>query len=199
MRKHRNPRQRLSKRPSPDNFDPGILINQLYEDLVEVEALAVTADEAVTNLPPRPRGKHGRTLARLYTLVSKTSGRAQAALERGEELMALRAAQLTAQVPKRSAARRAVDRSTLEKLLHHATFAAHLVGHLDDDAHRELIRQIGDHVDTIAHELTELLGALAEQDAAAPDDRGARDGAPMLTSIAGGHREAQGDREAAHP
>src|SRR5215468_1676644 len=52
--KHRNPPARLSKRPAPDNFDPGILINQLYEDLVEVEALAVTADEAVTALPPRP-------------------------------------------------------------------------------------------------------------------------------------------------
>jgi hypothetical protein len=70
MAKHRNPRPRLSKQPSPDNFDTGILINQLYEDLVEVEALAVTADEAVTELPPRPPSKYGRTLARLYTLVS---------------------------------------------------------------------------------------------------------------------------------
>jgi hypothetical protein len=82
-----------------------------------------------------------------------------------------------------------LDRSTLEKLLHHAAFAAHLVGHLDDNAHRDLIRQIGDRVDTIVHELTELLGApsaLAAHDAAAPDDRKARSGAPMLTSIAGG-------------
>lgn len=82
-----------------------------------------------------------------------------------------------------------LDRSTLEKLLHHAAFAAHLVGHLDDGANPELIRQLGDHVDTIAHELAELLGdpgALAEPDAAAPDDRKARDGAPMLTSITGG-------------
>jgi hypothetical protein len=52
-------------------------------------------------LPSRPRGKYGRILARLYTLVGKTSGRAQDALERGEELVALRAAQLVAQVPKR--------------------------------------------------------------------------------------------------
>jgi hypothetical protein len=82
-----------------------------------------------------------------------------------------------------------VSRATVEKLLYHAAFAAHLIGHLDDDAHRELIHQLGDHVDTIVHELTELLGdpsALAAPDAAAPDDRGARDGAPMLTSIAGG-------------
>ena len=107
MAKHRNPRPKVSKQPSPDNFDTGILIHQLYEDLVEVEALAVTADEAVTELPPRPRGKYGRTLARLYTLVGKTSGRAQGALERGEELVAMRAAQLAARVPKRSSARRA--------------------------------------------------------------------------------------------
>ena len=107
MAKHRTPRPKVSKQPSPDNFDTGILIHQLYEDLVEVEALAVTADEAVTELPPRPRGKYGRTLARLYTLVGKTSGRAQGALERGEELVAMRAAQLVARVPKRSPARRA--------------------------------------------------------------------------------------------
>jgi hypothetical protein len=46
-------------------------------------------------------------MARLYTLVGKTSGCAQGALERGEELVALRAAQLKASVPKRSPARRA--------------------------------------------------------------------------------------------
>jgi len=105
--KHRNPRARLSKRPTPDNFDTSILINHLYEDLVEVEALAVTADEAVTQLPPRPRGKYGRTLARLYTLVGKTSGRARGALEPGKELVALRAAHLAARVAKRSPTRRA--------------------------------------------------------------------------------------------
>jgi hypothetical protein len=71
--------------------------------LVEVEALAVTADEAVTNLPPKPRGRYGRTLARLYTLVSKTSGRAQGALERSEELVAQVAA---ARAGKRSPVRR---------------------------------------------------------------------------------------------
>ncbi len=103
MAKHRNPRPKVPKRPLPDNPDveTGVLIRLLYDDLVEVEALAVTADEAVTQLPPMPGGKYGRTLARLYTLVGKTSGRAQGALERGEELIALHAAQLVAQVTKR--------------------------------------------------------------------------------------------------
>ena len=67
----------------------------------------MTADKAVTNLPPRPRGRYGKTLARLYTLVGKTSGRAQGALERGEELVALHQAHLAARVPKRPTARRA--------------------------------------------------------------------------------------------
>jgi hypothetical protein len=82
-----------------------------------------------------------------------------------------------------------IPRSVLANLLQHAAFAAHLVGHLDDDAHRELIGRISDRVDTVVHGLTELLGdpsALAEPDAAAPDDRKVRDGVPMLTSIAGG-------------
>ncbi|HEU4732061.1 MAG TPA: hypothetical protein VFT22_29400 [Kofleriaceae bacterium] len=82
-----------------------------------------------------------------------------------------------------------VSRATVERLLHHATFAAHLVGHLDDTAQPALIHQLGDHVDTIAHELAALLGdphALIGPDGAAPDGRKVRDGAPMITSFAAG-------------
>jgi hypothetical protein len=92
-------------------------------------------------------------------------------------------------VPRDNLGQLTVDRSILGKLLHHAASAAQLVGHLDDNAQPELIRQIGDRVDTVAHELAEILGApsaLAAPDAAAPDDREAPHGAPMLTSIAGG-------------
>jgi hypothetical protein len=96
MATHRKPRPKVPKRPTPDNPDAeaGVLIQLVYDDLVEVEALAVTADEAVTSLPTRPRGRYGKTLTRLYTLVGKTSGRAQGVLERVEELVALRAARL---------------------------------------------------------------------------------------------------------
>ena len=92
-------------------------------------------------------------------------------------------------VPRDDLGQLSVDRALLRKLLHYAAFAAHVVGHLDDNAQSEPIRQIGDRVDTIAHELAELLGApstLAEPDAPAPDDREARGGAPLLTAIAGG-------------
>lgn len=84
-----------------------------------------------------------------------------------------------------------IDSEVLDSLLAHAAFAARLVGHLDESTQPALIRQLGDRVDAVVHGLTELLGdprALAEPDAAAPDDRGARDGAPMLTSIAEGAR-----------
>jgi hypothetical protein len=84
-----------------------------------------------------------------------------------------------------------LDRSSLEKLHHHAASAARLVGHLDDDAHAELIGQLGDHVDTVVHGLSEILGdphAHAEDDAVAPYGRAPYDGTPMLASSAGGAR-----------
>jgi len=70
-----------------------------------------------------------------------------------------------------------VPTDALANLLHDAEFAAHLVGHLDDKAHAELVSQIGDRVDAIVHGLTEILGA---------PDAVAHDGAPMLTAVTGG-------------
>jgi hypothetical protein len=83
------PRTRLPKRPTPDNPDPSLLIRRLYDALVELEALAITADEAVTMLPAGPTGRHKRILTRLYTLVGRTAGQASAVLELGEELVDL--------------------------------------------------------------------------------------------------------------
>lgn len=103
MTRHRTTRARVSKRPTPDNIAADILIDRLYSDLVEVEALAITADEAVTALPPRPSGRYARTTARLYTLVGALAGRTTATLERGEELVAMHAAHRDAQNGKRRA------------------------------------------------------------------------------------------------
>jgi hypothetical protein len=80
MSKHRNPRPKVPKRLSPDNLATSILIRRLYDALVELEALAVTADEAVTMLPAGPTGRYKRTLARLYSLVGRTAGQANATL-----------------------------------------------------------------------------------------------------------------------
>lgn len=89
MSKHRNPRKRLPKRPAPDNFTLGLRIRRIYDALVELEALAITADEAVTQLPAGPTGRYKRTLTRLYSLVGRTAGQATAVLELGEELVDL--------------------------------------------------------------------------------------------------------------
>jgi len=106
MREHRNPQTRLSK-PSPsDNFDPGLAFGRLYRELVEVEALAIAADEAATMLPPNPSVKHKRILDRLITLVSKTAGQASAALEESEDMIAQHAAHMAARAAKRPRKRR---------------------------------------------------------------------------------------------
>lgn len=92
MSKHRNPRPKVPKRTAPDNPDPGVLIERLYGDLVELEGLAVTADECVTSLPVSPTGKYKRTIKRLYVLVGATAGRASKVLERSEDMLAQLAA-----------------------------------------------------------------------------------------------------------
>src|SRR5262249_12128017 len=92
-----------------------------------------------------------------------------------------------------------LDRSILEKLRNRAVSAAHLVGHLDDADHADLLEQLGDHVDTVVHGLTEILDApraLAEHDdAAAPDDGAPHDGVPMPMSSAGGASSRHDDLE----
>jgi hypothetical protein len=92
MSKHRNPRSKVSKRPTSDKPDPSVLIERLYGDLVELEGLAVTADECVTALPVFPTGKDRRTLRRLYVLVGATAERASEVLERSEDMLAQLAA-----------------------------------------------------------------------------------------------------------
>jgi hypothetical protein len=89
MSKHRNPRPKVPKRPIPDNLATSLLIKRLYDALVELEALAMTADEAVSMLPAGPTGRYKRTLTRLYTLVGRTADQASATLELGEELVDL--------------------------------------------------------------------------------------------------------------
>jgi hypothetical protein len=59
---------------APDDYAIDTAIRLLYDDLVEVEALAITADEAVTSMPPTPAGKH-----RTRPGCSRSSTRPQAA------------------------------------------------------------------------------------------------------------------------
>jgi len=74
----------------------------------------------------------------------------------------------------------------LDNLLAHATAAARLAGHLDDDARVHIVSALADHVDTVVHELSELLGAARATAAVSPSESVAHDCAPMLTAAAGG-------------
>jgi hypothetical protein len=96
MKKHRNPQASLSNKPTPDNFSPADALERLYSELVEVEALAHAAGEAVTLLPSAS-GKHRRTFSRLYTLVSRTADEANAALTLSESLVSALTAYMAAQ------------------------------------------------------------------------------------------------------
>ena len=107
MSGHRNPQARLSKPSLSSNFDPCFAVERLYRELVEVEALAIAADEAATMLPPKPSVKHKRILDRLITLVSKTAGQASEALEESEDMLAQHAAHMAARAAKRPQKRRA--------------------------------------------------------------------------------------------
>jgi hypothetical protein len=79
MSKHRNPRAKVPKRPPPYNLATSILIRRLYDALVELEALAVTADEAVTMLPAgpwHPAGSSGRQIPGSRKRIAQTAPRA---------------------------------------------------------------------------------------------------------------------------
>jgi hypothetical protein len=132
MKQHRNPRPRVANPAAPDNtaqgakrpaghaadgdlrrsgatrladdFSPGDALERLYADLVEVEALAHAAGEAVTLLPSVSSSKIRRRFARLYSLVTKTADQATATLTLGENLVA----QLSGHVAARRAAAPAV-------------------------------------------------------------------------------------------
>jgi hypothetical protein len=69
------PRQKVPKQPPALNPDPGALIERFHADLVELEDIAITADECVTALPVIPRGKYQRTTKRLYLLVARCRDR----------------------------------------------------------------------------------------------------------------------------
>lgn len=71
----------------------------LYEDLGRDRGSHGHRRRGRDELASEATGQVRPDLVRLYTLVGKTSGRAQGALERGEELAPLRAAQ----APKRRA------------------------------------------------------------------------------------------------
>jgi hypothetical protein len=96
MKQHRNPRSSVPNPLAPDNFNPGDALELLYTELIEVEALAHAAGEAVTLLPSASSAKVRRRFARLYSLVTKTADQATATLSLGDNLVTRLSAHMAA-------------------------------------------------------------------------------------------------------
>ncbi len=113
MNAHRKPRQNVSNSATagntatavgtatpgsstPNNFSPGDALERLYNELVDVEALAHAAGEAVTELSANSSPRKRRSFARLYALVTRTASEASAALTLGENLVSALSAHMAA-------------------------------------------------------------------------------------------------------
>jgi hypothetical protein len=111
MRKHRSPRDRVSNdvhphntentdnpgppdtpdTPStpdtPDTFDPGEALQSLHMEVVELEAFANAANEAVVQLPYPADREERRPFDRVYTLVGKVADETNAVVSHGGKLV----------------------------------------------------------------------------------------------------------------
>lgn len=88
MKAHRSTRSRVTNNAPQDNFNPGDALESLNAEIVQLEALAHAAGEAILQLRYPAVGKTRREFARLYTLVTKVAEEASAAVSHGEHLVA---------------------------------------------------------------------------------------------------------------
>jgi hypothetical protein len=88
MRQHRHPRRTVPNNPSPDNFDPADALETLHTEIVQFEACAHAAGEAISRLPPPSSPTERRDFARLYALVSRVANDATAAATHSDHLIA---------------------------------------------------------------------------------------------------------------
>ena len=95
MSDHRHPQRTVSNKPDPDNFDPADALEALHTELVQLEAFAHAAGEAVTRLPHVSSPTQRRDFARIYALVSRVATDATAAATHGDKLIAALSAHLT--------------------------------------------------------------------------------------------------------
>ena len=90
MSEHRNPQDSVSNElppHNPDSFDPAEALESLHLEMVQVEALANAACEAVTHLPFPSDREERRLFDRVYSLVTRTAEETGAAVTFGHELI----------------------------------------------------------------------------------------------------------------
>ncbi len=94
MPKHSRTAITVPNNPQLDNFDPADALEKLHTEIVQLEAFAHAAGEAVTRLPRPSNPIQRRDLTRIYALVSKVATDAAIAASHGDKLVAALSAHL---------------------------------------------------------------------------------------------------------
>lgn len=93
-------------RPPSQSFNAAAALEALHTEIVDIEAFAHAAGEAVVGLPHTSNPELRRVFARIYTLVSKVAADVHAAVRHGDKLIAELSAHLQSRPGAEPAARR---------------------------------------------------------------------------------------------
>jgi len=96
MSKHRRTQSRVPNKAQHDNFNAASALESVYVDLIEIDAFAHAAREAIIELRCPSNRAERRTFARIHTLVTKVADEARAALLHADALVAALSAHLEA-------------------------------------------------------------------------------------------------------
>jgi len=88
MSKHRRSQGSAQGGSPRDDFNAAEALEALHTEIVEIEAFAHAAGEAVTHLPHTSNPELRRVFARIYTLVSKVAVDLNACVRHGDKLVA---------------------------------------------------------------------------------------------------------------
>ena len=108
MKPHHRRDRATSGLPAP-SFDAAAALEALHTEIVDIEAFAHAAGEAVIRLPHTSNPELRRVFARIYTLVSKVAVDLNAAARHGDKLIA----ELSAHLQRRAGADPATRRPEL--------------------------------------------------------------------------------------
>jgi hypothetical protein len=96
MHKHRRTQSRVPSKVRHDNFNAANALESIYVDLIQIDAFAYAAREAIVELRCPSNRAERRTFDRIYTLVTKVADEARAALLHGGALVAALSAHMEA-------------------------------------------------------------------------------------------------------
>lgn len=94
MSKPHHHRRNAATQPPSHSFNAAAALEALHTEIVDIEAFAHAAGEAVIGLPHTSNPELRRVFARIYTLVSKVAADVHAAVRHGDKLIAELSAQM---------------------------------------------------------------------------------------------------------